>query len=222
MVCIPFFLSTVGVDVYRLCLKLFSHSHPEDIAYQELIHKIDKYYEAQIHGAAVGFKFFLLKKHPEHSWKQWTAELKRLVTCRFKCSCGLSYSDVVLHDAFTQNVSITSICSAILKLPDLGLKTVLSTLESQSIMGTSKVDFEAPFISLVHSAQGTQCPTHGNVKVNKSRAQTNSKSKGKTFWSCGTQGVLLIKMRKSIRQCFANNGRKVCPWDNAKCITCAK
>lgn len=65
-----YFFSWVGVDILRICIKLFPHTQPETVPFVDLIAALDKHFDSQVLVAAARYKFFRTKRQPTQSYWQ--------------------------------------------------------------------------------------------------------------------------------------------------------
>ncbi|XP_049937781.1 uncharacterized protein LOC126412304 [Schistocerca serialis cubense] len=139
----PHLLSCVGVQTYRVIVKLFPRRAVATLSYEEILSALDAYFKETVNVVAKRYTFFRTKRTAGQTNREWVATLQGLTRdCAFECECGLPYSDTMVRDAIAQNVSDVRIREQILKLVNPSLQQVIDILDRQDTLDFAQESFE--------------------------------------------------------------------------------
>ncbi|XP_049834174.1 uncharacterized protein LOC126278236 [Schistocerca gregaria] len=152
----PFLLSSVGVQTYRVIVKLFPRRDVATLSYEEILSALDAYFKESVNVVAKRYTFFPTKRTAGQTKREWVATLQGLTRdCAFECQCGLPYSDTMVRDAIAQNFSDVRIREQILKLVSPSLQQVGDILDRQDTLDFAQESFEtSPAVCQVNRPAG--------------------------------------------------------------------
>ncbi|XP_049955482.1 uncharacterized protein LOC126471400 [Schistocerca serialis cubense] len=169
----PFLLAAVGVQTYRVIVKLFPRRDVATLSYEEILSALDAYFKESINVVAKRYTFFRTKRTAGQTNREWVATLQGLTRdCAFECECGLPYSDTMVRDAIAQNVSDVRIREQILKLVNPSLQQVMDILDRQDTLDFAQESFATspPVCQVNRLARRAGCAknykAHLELKVN--------------------------------------------------------
>ncbi|XP_049943438.1 uncharacterized protein LOC126424754 isoform X2 [Schistocerca serialis cubense] len=212
----PHLLSCVGVQMYRVIVKLFPRRDIATLSYDEILSALDAYFKETVNVVAKRYTFFRTKRTTGQTNREWVATFQGLTRdCAFECECGLPYSDTMVRDAIAQNVSDVRIREQILKLVNPSLQQVIDILDRQDTLDFAQESFAtSPAVCNINRPAG-RAAWPGKLPPRTS-AQLPPRSKP------GVPRKHTNALLKSCPRCATRHSREHCPSRQAICFFCNK